>query len=675
MATSPVTLDFSKAVPIPQSNVQLDFSKAVPIAPAQQPGFWENLGHTFGIGTQEEAQRQQYASEHPILNALEVAGGPAVQAGKMIYGQGKQTLGEIGQGINELRQGNPAAAGVHAVGAVPLVGPALNKMAAEAPATTPGQSYLSRVASAATPGNVGTALGTAAQVALMVLGAADQVAPGRPTIPNPPVGKAVTAVGEAAQDAGTGLINKTVGTLKSDFKRGANPGRGYLETDNGPSFSMASMADKANTALESVGNKLGTAYKAADATGVKIPVDVVAQEMAKPLQKAIALETGPGGTGNLAPIRAYMENFGPVFEKAAQNGGFLPSEVFDIKRSIAQNTNWSDPTQFNLKSVRQQQAGALSGILSDAIPETKGLNQMYQDLTKFEARAQERANTGSRPLTAHIYKGLMLGSGALAGTAEGGGGLGTLGGLAAGAALDSVPVKTTLATVLYRGGKAVSSLGRSMTPSESSPMEGVAPNDLGYQGTNYKPGNPQLPPPGPPTDLTRVQRAGYSQQPLGTAAEMGSGPNNITPKGLPSAYSAPQLPPSTAGRVPVPPSPPPPLNQATARMRVKPTQFSVPSVVPERGTISVSPNGEVSMPNKGQLPAPSTATTTAKPLSGRALWVQRGAQNLSAHGVSDSDIEAFSKTNKGKDLIVVAGGIPPGSMMMKNLVKQIRAAK
>jgi hypothetical protein len=56
----------------------------------------------------------------------------------------------------------------------------------EAPPTTPGQSYMSQVLSAATPGNVGTALGTAAQIAPAVLGAADMAAPGRPIIPNPP---------------------------------------------------------------------------------------------------------------------------------------------------------------------------------------------------------------------------------------------------------------------------------------------------------------------------------------------------------------------------------------------------------------------------------------------------------------------------------------------------------
>ncbi len=505
MATS--TIDLSAGL-VPKQPEPVDLSAGlVSKADAAQPGFWENLGHTFGVGKEEEAQRQQYAQQHPVLNALEVAGGPAVQAGKMLYGQAKQSGSELLQSANELRQGNPAAAATHAIGAVPMVGPALNKMAAEAPPTTPGQSYMSRVASAATLGNVGTALGTAAQVAPMVLGAADRVAPNRPVIPNPPVARAVgnaaIATGQAAQDAGTGLLNKTVGTLKADFKRGANPARGYLETGNGPALSMQSIADKSADALEETGNKLGAAYQQATASGVKIPVDTVLKEMAKPIQKAIDLETGPGGTNNLATIHSYIQGFDSTFEKAIQNGGFTPSDLFKMKRQIAENTNWSDPTQFNLKSVRQQQTGAIGGILSDYVPETKDLNQNYQDLTKLTARAQERASTGSRPLTAHIYKGLMLGSGALAGTAEGGT-LGTLGGLAAGAALDSVPVKTTLASGLYRGGKALARTGQRLAPTQGASVEGVSPNDLGANGANYKPGNPQLTPPLSRLELMRL---------------------------------------------------------------------------------------------------------------------------------------------------------------------------
>jgi hypothetical protein len=442
-------------------------------------GFWHSLGAQFGL-TPEAAQAvAQDTKDHPIKNLLWNALGPAGVAAKGLYDQAKQSGGEISQAVQAGKQGNAAGVVQHAVTAIPIVGPALSKGADQ----YADKNYA---------GEAGTLLGASAQAAPLVAGAIERTPAGPPlqragqAVEAAP-GQAATTVGQAAQDAGTGLINKTVGTLKSDFKRGANPARGYLATGNGPSISMQSLADKGSAALEDVGTQLGAAYKTADATGLKIPVDTVAQEMAKPIQKAIDLETGPGGTGNLGAIQSYVQQFGPAFEKAAQNGGFTPSELFKMKRDIAQNTNWSDPTQFSLKSVRQQQAGALSGILSDAIPETADLNQMYQDLTKFTDRATERANTGSRPLTAHIYKAGMAATGALAGGMEGN----ALAGAAAGALLDSVPVKTTIASGLYRGGKALSSLGERLTPANGTPMVAVPGNNLARYSTDTKTSNPQ----------------------------------------------------------------------------------------------------------------------------------------------------------------------------------------
>lgn len=346
-----------------------------------------------------------------------------------------------------------------------------------------------KAASQVGEGNYGGALGTVVggTTALAAPSLGDAVGAGFDAAGNAikPLAK---AIGQTSEDAGIGLMNKTVGTLKNDFKRGANPARGYFNTDNGPSISMSSIAQKAADSLDATGQALGQAYQQSTAKGVLIPVDTVAQELAKPIQKAIDLESGPGGTGNIDPIKNYAEQFGPAFEKATANGGFTPSDLFDIKRSIAQNTNWSDPTQFSLKSVRQQQAGALAGLLSDAVPETADLNQDYQDLTKLSARAAERANTGSRPLTAHIYKA----GGALAGAAAGAMDGHAMLGASIGTALDSVPVKTTLATALVKGGRALQSLA---APAESSAVESVPAQNLIGDGANNESGQPHTPQP------------------------------------------------------------------------------------------------------------------------------------------------------------------------------------
>lgn len=338
-----------------------------------------------------------------------------------------------------------------------------------------------------TPGQM-AATATALIPGVVLAGAGNDAANDATAALKNQAGRATRAVGNTAQDAGVGLMNKTIGTLKPDFKRGANPARGYLETNNGPALSLQGLADKAAESKSEVGQTLGNIYSQATAAGAKIPVQTVADEMAKPLQKAIDLETGPGGTGNLTAIKSYIEQFGPSFARAEANGGFTPTDVFEMKKRIADNTNWSDPTQFSLKAVRQQQTGALSGILSDAFPETTDLNQHYQDLTKFVNRAQERANTGSIPLTSHFFKAGMTGLGAIAGGAEGGH---ALAGAALGAAMDSVPVKSAVASGLFRGGRAIS---RFATPAQGAPVEDVPADNLGNYGQAAKGNNPHIAP-------------------------------------------------------------------------------------------------------------------------------------------------------------------------------------
>jgi hypothetical protein len=452
-------------------------------------------------------------------------------------------------------------------------------------------------------------------------------------------------VGQAAQDAGTGLVNKTVGTLKNDFKRGANPGRGYLETGNGPALTMRGIAEKSADAAEATGQKLDAAYKAADGSGKLIPVQDVANAIAEPMKEAHEVATGVGAPkGLLEDLKYHASTFRNVIAQGQEQGGFTPSQVWKIKKDLAKATSWSDPTQVGLKSVTQQQVGALSGVLQEAIPEVGPLNQSYMDLLKMSARAEERANTGSRPLTAHIYKALMMGTGAMAGGMEGN----PLLGLAAGAAMDSVPGKTAIATGLFRGGRALSGLGERLAPTDSVTVEGVASNGLRNNAQGYKPQNPQLSPPGP--------------------FDLRSGENPSI--GLPSPARQQFLTPETAGTVPQA-SNYPQLNEAAARMKVQPTQFNPqPTPTPSSGRpLSVTPSGQVALESKA-LPAPSAA---APKLSGRALWAKKGSANLAAHGVSASEIEALSNTAKGKQLLVIASGLTPGSAAMKGIVRQIKA--
>jgi hypothetical protein len=355
----------------------------------------------------------------------------------IISGIGKQvdsTVANAKQAGQFAKLGNWPGAVTSGISAIPVLGPMLDK--AE-------NQYADK--------NYGGEAGT------LIGGASNIVAPKLLKETPAAVGSAMEGTGNAMQDAGVGLVNKTVGALKNDFKRGANPGQGYFDAGIGPSMSMQSIADKASAAKVSTGAKLGGLYDTATASGTKIPAATVAQTLQDPLNKAFDLESGAGGMGNIAPLENYSAGFRPAIQGAVQNGGFTPRGLFDLKRGIAENTNWSDPTQFNLKSVRQRQVGGLSGILSDAVPETEPLNSLYGNVSKLAARAGTRAETGSSPLTTLAGK---LSGGALgAGLGSGHGPAGMLAGTALGLGLDSVPVKTTTASGLFYGGKGLARAG------------------------------------------------------------------------------------------------------------------------------------------------------------------------------------------------------------------------
>ena len=113
----------------------------------------------------------------PTLRAL---AGPAGMAAEELYGGAKRIGGEIGQAGRELMSGNPAAAGVHAISAVPVIGPAMIQGSQDAPTPTPGESYLHQVGAAATsPRVLSDIVPAAAEVAPMLLGGLDTAAPNR----------------------------------------------------------------------------------------------------------------------------------------------------------------------------------------------------------------------------------------------------------------------------------------------------------------------------------------------------------------------------------------------------------------------------------------------------------------------------------------------------------------
>lgn len=297
---------------------------------------------------------------------------------------------------------------------------------------------------------------------------------------------ALDAAGSAAQDTGATLFNKTGGMQKADFKRGANGGRAYLDAGGGPAWSMQGLADQASALKSGVGSQIGDMRKAATSAGVKIPTQDVAGALQPAIAKGIDLETGAGGGNNTGSIEDYSSTFRPTLQAGIANGGITPSDLFDVKDRIAKNTNWGEPGQYNLKAIRQANAGALSGLEAANIPEIAPLKTQYQGLRNFAARTGERASTGSMPLTSLIGKSALSAGGALAGglagLETGHSPLMTLGGGAAMLAADSVPVKTTVGSGLYGGGGLLKTAGGILgRPSLFPPTAAVAPYALNNQ--------------------------------------------------------------------------------------------------------------------------------------------------------------------------------------------------
>jgi hypothetical protein len=134
--------------------------------------------------------------------------------------------------------------------------------------------------------------------------------------------------------------------------------------------------------------------------------------------------------------------------RSATENDFTPRSLFDLKRNVAANTRWNDPSMFDMNSVRQQGVGKVGGLLTDAVPETAPLNRIYQGAGNLAERAGSRADTGTPPFTSLVNRGLEGAVGAGLGYATHNPFL-----AAAPLLMDSIPFKTGAGYMLYQGGR------------------------------------------------------------------------------------------------------------------------------------------------------------------------------------------------------------------------------
>lgn len=174
-------------------------------AQPEQRGFFQSLADSTGVTGAYHAIKDEANSilDHPVAAATDwMSGGPAQRAVGGIVQMGKDSASQVQQAYQAAKAHSGAGVVQHAVTAIPIVGPALDRASDQYADKNYG-------------GEAGTLLGTAASVAPMALGAADAAVPGRAVIPNPaPLQTGInamrTAVANIPQAAGrVALMGKT----------------------------------------------------------------------------------------------------------------------------------------------------------------------------------------------------------------------------------------------------------------------------------------------------------------------------------------------------------------------------------------------------------------------------------------------------------------------------------
>jgi hypothetical protein len=279
------------------------------------------------------------------------------------------------------------------------------------------------------------------------------------------------------------------------------------------SLTKGSLADKVKTLQDTVGRKIGETLNTASKPHSKysleelpdspgdikdfwlapseinpayrpIPADAVRSAIYDPINKAQAVLNGPFGGGDAALLdrkATFEPHLGrtvtgrtlldfddnglvsnvPTADTYYPHTMFDPRQVWEIKKNVGDNVSWTDPTgATGLKDVGQQIAGGLGDLLNKSVPEVAPLNEAYHNIDPLTKRTRERANTGSVGGT-ELIRRLTIDPlvGGAAGTLYGHTPESALGGALLSSALDTLPVKTTLASSLWNLGKGLKGLG------------------------------------------------------------------------------------------------------------------------------------------------------------------------------------------------------------------------
>jgi len=224
---------FSFAKPEYEEQYIKDFNQAAKYN--EKPGLFESIAKPIGLqdmfhppGWRTNAAWKQL-TEHPLVTAARAIGGPTALMGEgLVRGFGRETS-ELGKAIDDLggfegHDRNPYSAAVHSIQALPFLGPGIEDAQQYMPPTNGFMD--SAIKTVTNPQALGTALGTGAAVAPMLMGdrtdAAFDTGLGKAISEGPP---------RVMSNMAGHILDRTVGARAGDFGfngKGPSPGQSYL---------------------------------------------------------------------------------------------------------------------------------------------------------------------------------------------------------------------------------------------------------------------------------------------------------------------------------------------------------------------------------------------------------------------------------------------------------------
>jgi hypothetical protein len=670
--TYPVTLDFSKAQPLPQASggVMLDFSKAQPLPAADDRN---SIQKSFDANTKTDPKEPLL--ETGLKSVVGAVGAPFVHP--------LDTLNSLGNLINPDTSKNPILNAVQSVGADYKAG---------------GAGYAATKLAGNTVG--GVALGGAAGAVADVLpeaasavkgGTSTALAKAQKVLGNAPVsGQSYTPTHAAAFEGaiapatamGKNFIPQNVTpealtpirTTAANMAQGTPVQQGIVKAATASSTPPMERLGAYQAIVQQSLNDLEAQHAPALAQAASVPVDT--SGIVNQLQSHISATMAPADVsavnqlidrvkqaktiGDLNTFRQELNtSTSPEYRMSqvqAGRTGVSAQAESDLAGWVrnAYYDNLQKATGTDFAPLKRQEANLITtqeALQNQQAPLAKAEAQ-FAAPTTWRTKAGNLANVVKDPKTT-VTQNVLRESPAT--------GVSTL----LQKSLADLPAPTTAAA---------------QTPSINLPQPSTLPQ-LGRGQPPILNGTPVTPAP-PPASLPPPSPSGLPAPPPPPPQPTLAAP----PQRAALPGTAPlQLPASTAGYTPTPPSPPPPFNPATARMRVQPTQFSPqPTPAAPSGPIPVTPEGQaVTGAMQRYAPpaatAPPTAATTPA-LKGQALWASKGAAKLAQQlqqapiaGVSAADLDALAKTTQGKKLLVIASDLNPGSPAMRNLVQQIKS--